>query len=145
MHLLRETAPSLLVPPFPAPPEHEPSSRDMLRAFRRNALMLWPRRDYEESIVARRFFGRAMLLLNAPEAIQHVLLDNDANYRRTPATIRILRPIIGDGLFLSTGEAWRHQRRTLAPAFAPKALRLLLPHIRAASEAAAEALAARSD
>jgi unspecific monooxygenase len=117
----------------------------MLRAFRRNALLLWPRRDYEEGVVARRFFGRAMLLLNVPDAIQHVLLDNDANYRRTPATIRILWPIIGDGLFLSTGEAWRHQRRTLAPAFAPKALPLLVPHIRAASEEAADALAAQGE
>ncbi len=49
-------------------------------------------------------------MLNAPDAIHRVLVDNPTNYRRTPATIRILRPITGKGMLLSEGDDWSHQR-----------------------------------
>ena len=77
----------------------------------------------------RRFLGRSHMLLNAPDAIHHVLVDNHANYRRSPASIRILRPITGNGLLLSDGEDWRLQRRTIAPALAPRTLPVLARHI----------------
>ena len=35
------------------------------------------------------------------------------------AGVRILRPLLGDGLFMASGAAWRAQRRTIAPAFVP--------------------------
>src|SRR6185437_15146693 len=63
-------------------------------------------------------------------------VDNFSNYRRSPATIRILRPITGDGLLLSTGDAWKLQRRTIAPALAPRVIPLLSRHILASTEAA---------
>jgi cytochrome P450 len=75
------------------------------------------------------FLGRKRFVLNSPDAIHHLLVDNIANYRRTSATIRILRPIIGDGLFLAEGEEWRHQRRTIAPALAPRVMPMLARHV----------------
>src|SRR5438105_4575305 len=114
----------LLIPPTPEPAARELSGLRLIAAFRSNALRSWSRRAYEESVVERHFFGRSSLLLNDPAAIRHVLVDNHLNYGRTPAGIRILSPVLGNGLFLSEGEAWRHQRRTLAPAFTPKAARL---------------------
>ena len=69
------------------------------------------------------------MLLNAPDAIHRVLVDNPGNYRRSPASIRILRPITGNGLLLSEGEAWRLQRRTIAPALAPRVMPMLARHI----------------
>ena len=69
-----------------------------------------------------RSWAATSFLVNHPDGIRRVLVDNHANYGRTPATIRILRPILGDGLFLAEGNAWKHQRRTMAPAFAPRSL-----------------------
>jgi cytochrome P450 len=66
-------------------------------------------------------FGRDSLLINRPDDIRRVLVENDENYARTRPTIRILRPLLGNGLFLAADEEWRHQRRTTAPAFGPKA------------------------
>jgi unspecific monooxygenase len=103
----------------------------LVAAFRTNSLRAWSRHAYEAQLVERRFFGRRSILVNAPEGIRRVLVDNHANYRRTPASVRILRPVMGDGLFISDGDAWRHQRRTLAPAFTPRAVRLLIPHVTA--------------
>ena len=105
-------APGLFVPPVPTPPPAPLPLRAFLRAIRENALTIWPEAAYHEDVMVRQFLGRKNVLLNAPEAIHHVLVDNHANYRRSPASIRILRPITGDGLLLSMGEAWRLQRRT---------------------------------
>ena len=118
-------------PPAPPIPAADLGLRAFLHAARTNALLLWPRAAYEEDSHATRFLGRTTLLLNAPEAIRQVLVDNPANYRRSPASIRILRPLTGAGLLLAEGEAWRLQRRTIAPALAPRMLPLLARHVMA--------------
>jgi unspecific monooxygenase len=100
-----------------------------LHAVRTNALTMWTAKAYQEDVLVRRFLGRSHVLINAPEAIHRVLVENHANYRRSPASIRILRPIAGNGLLLSDGEDWRHQRRTIAPALAPRSLPMLARHI----------------
>ncbi|MFL5337383.1 MAG: cytochrome P450, partial [Geminicoccaceae bacterium] len=102
----------------------------------------WPRRAYEEAVFERPFFGRRTMLLNAPEAVRHVLVEARERYGRTPATLRLLQPLLGQGLLLSEGDAWRHQRRTLAPAFAPRAIALLVPHMQAATAEALDGLVA---
>jgi unspecific monooxygenase len=53
---------------------------------------------------------------------------------RTPAAIRVLRPMLGEGLLIAEGRAWKHQRRTLAPAFTPRAITPLAPHMIAATD-----------
>ncbi|MGZ5398188.1 MAG: cytochrome P450, partial [Mycobacterium sp.] len=107
--------------------------REVMRAYRVNPLSIFPARSYEEDRVVRPFFGRPSILTSRAEDIRHVLLDNADNYRRTRAGVRILRPLIGDGLFMATGAAWRAQRRTIAPAFVPSA-------VPSFAKAAAEAL-----
>ena len=56
-------------------------------------------------------------LVTAPEAVQHILQDNNKNYRREVRSAAVLRVVMGDGLFLSEGEKWRAQRRVIQPAF----------------------------
>ena len=128
----------LFVPPVPTPPSQPLPLRGFLRAIRENALTVWTEDAYREPFAIRHFLGRRNIVLNDPDAIHRVLVDNHANYRRSAASIRILRPITGQGLLLSTGEAWRLQRRTVAPALAPRVVPLLCKHILAA---AGEALA----
>src|SRR5665213_3103019 len=130
----------LFVPPVPVPPPAPLSMRSFLRALRQNALTTWPEAAYRDDVLVRRFFGRENVLLNAPDAIHHVLVDNHANYRRSPASIRILRPITGHGLLLSTGDAWRLQRRTIAPALGPRVIPLLSRHIMASANEALDGL-----
>src|SRR5205085_12039690 len=74
-------------------------------------------------------FHRSSFILNTPDAIRHVLVDNYENYTRTPAGFRVLRPMLGQGLLIAEGRAWKHQRRTLAPAFTPRAVSTLVPHM----------------
>ncbi|MBV9686955.1 MAG: cytochrome P450, partial [Alphaproteobacteria bacterium] len=80
-----------------------PSGRGIARALGENALLAFPPEAFEEEVVVRSFFGRRQVILNRPAGIHHVLVDNPANYRRTVATIRMLRPLLGKGLLLSEG------------------------------------------
>lgn len=97
----------------------EPIWRRVLQ-LRRNALPTWGPLAYEAPILDGPFLGRSSFLLNDPGAIRRVLVEAPENYGRTPATIRILAPMIGEGLFLTEGQTWKFQRRTTAPAFAPR-------------------------
>src|SRR6266853_5289982 len=134
-----------LVPPSP------PRAPDTMTAFGRMAAMRvspigsWAQRAYEEDIIRGRFLGRSSFILNTPDSIRHVLVDNYENYTRTPAGIRVLRPMLGEGLLIAEGHAWKHQRRTLAPAFTPRAVASLVPHMIAVTDATIAKLKADSN
>ncbi len=121
--------------PFPvaAPVTRLRSQIESFLVLRRNPLELWGRAAYDEGILAGSFLGREQVLVNDPDAIRHVLVANHENYERNEATRRILRPVLGDGLFLAEGESWRAQRRAIAPSMAPRALDLLARHVAVAS------------
>jgi cytochrome P450 len=123
-----------LVPPSPPRAPDNMTAFGRMAAMRESAISSWGQRAYEEEIVRGRFFGRSSFILNAPDAIRHVLVDNYENYVRTPASIRVLRPVLGEGLLIAEGRAWKHQRRTLAPAFTPRAVAPLVPHMIAATD-----------
>ena len=116
---------------LPSPPIRS-GRRSQVEAFlvlRRNPLELWGPEAYEQMILPGRFLGREQILLNDPAAIRHVLLGNHENYQRSAPTRRVLRPILGEGLFLAEGENWRHQRRVIAPSLAPRVMPLLVRHM----------------
>src|SRR5262245_8126287 len=134
-----------LVPPSPPRAPESMTIFGRLKAIRISPIGMWGQRAYEEDIVQGRFFGRGSFILNAPDAIRHVLVDNYENYTRTPAGIRVLRPILGNGVLIAEGRAWKHQRRTLAPAFTPRAVSMLVPHMAAAVEETVTRLRAASN
>ena len=132
-----------LVPPSPPRAPDSMTAIGRMVAMRESAIGTWGQRAYEEDIIAGRFFGRSSFILNTPEAIRHVLVDNYENYTRTPAAIRVLRPVLGEGLLIAEGRAWKHQRRTLAPAFTPRAVMPLVPHMVAVTDETIAKLAAK--
>jgi len=134
--------PHHFVPPRPDIPVSELGWYRTFATLRTNALQMWPQEAYDQDVLVQKFLGRRRFLLNAPDAIHHVLVDNAANYTRTAATYRILGPIVGEGLLLSEGEEWRHQRRTIAPALAPRIIPMLASHVAGATTAAVTRLAA---
>jgi unspecific monooxygenase len=134
-----------LTPQAPVAPAGALSGRVIAKALRENALLAFPPEAFEEDVVVRGFLGRQQLILNRPQGIHHILVENPDNYRRTAATIRMLRPLLGKGLLLSEGEEWKHQRRIVAPAFAPRTLPLLAHHVARAAGAAVGKLAASGE
>jgi unspecific monooxygenase len=135
---------ALLIPPRPPMPAAPLPFFAFLRAVRTNALGIWAEPAYQELVLGRKFLGRTNMLINSPEAIHRVLVENPGNYRRSPASIRILRPITGNGLLLSSGDDWKLQRRTIAPALAPRTLPVLARHIVSCTRDAVAVLAAQT-
>jgi unspecific monooxygenase len=118
-----------LLPPSPPRAPDGMTAFGRMAAMRKNVISTWGQRAYQEDVVQSRFFGHSSFILNTPAAIRHVLVDNYENYARTPAGIRVLRPVLGQGVLIAEGRAWKHQRRTLAPAFTPRAVTMLVPHM----------------
>jgi unspecific monooxygenase len=133
-----------LVPPSPPRAPDNMTAFGRMRTMRVNPIQTWGNRAYEEDIVQGRFVGRSSFILNTSDAIKHVLVDNYENYSRTPAGIRVLRPILGNGVLIAEGRAWKHQRRTLAPAFTPRAVGTLVPHMTVAIDETVTKLKAAS-
>jgi cytochrome P450 len=133
-----------LVPPSPPRAPQTMTAFGRMAAMRKSAIGTWGQRAYEEDLIQGRFFGRSSFILNTPDAIRHVLVDNYENYTRTPAAFRVLRPVLGEGLLIAEGRAWKHQRRTLAPAFTPRAVATLVPHMIAATDDVIAKLGGRS-
>ena len=75
---------------------------------------------FTEPHIMAKFLNERTLIINDPDLVKHVLVDNARNYRM--ATIRqlILRPILRDGLLTAEGEVWRRSRKAMAPVFTPR-------------------------
>jgi len=129
-----------LVPPTPPRAPDNLSTLGRMRMMGENPIATWGGRAYEEDVIKSNFFGRSSFILNTPDAIKHVLIDNWENYTRTPTGFRVLRPMLGQGLLIAEGRAWKHQRRTLAPAFTPRAVSTLVPHMIAVTDETIAAL-----
>ena len=125
--------PASVVPP--APPVHPkdlPSIRLLLGSIR-NSLAIWPDYAFDTSFSRNTLFGVESVLVNDPEGVRRVMATNAANYVRPAMLPRILRPLVGRGVFLAEGSEWRRQRRQLSSSFTPNHVNILLPHFIAAA------------
>jgi len=66
------------------------------------------------------------VFVSHPELIRHVLVRNKENYIKDNPLFALLRPLAGNGLFLSDGEFWRSQRRLMQPEFTPRSVNALV-------------------
>jgi enediyne biosynthesis protein E7 len=57
------------------------------------------------------------ILVNHPDYIRHVLVDNNRNYTKATYSNLAFNKVVGEGLLTSEGETWRKQRRMMQPAF----------------------------
>src|SRR5947209_246589 len=68
-----------LVPPSPPRAPANMTAFGRIAAMRESPINTWGQRAYEDDIVRGPFFGRSSFILNTPEAIRHVLVDNYEN------------------------------------------------------------------
>ena len=67
-------------------------------------------------VVKFRFGPFDYILLNHPDAIRHVLVENAKNYEKS-RNYKGLKQLLGQGLLTSEGDYWRRQRKLSQPAF----------------------------
>ncbi|RNF35049.1 cytochrome P450 [Paracoccus methylarcula] len=107
---------------------------------RRNVLELIPGIALRQPIVSGRTGLRWHMVMD-PECLRHILKDRVEDYPKSVTTKLILKPAIGDSLFVAEGAHWRWQRRAAAPAFAARHISALGPVMTAAAEASCRRLA----
>ncbi len=115
-----------------------------LRAARENVLAIIPEIATRQPIVSGRTAIVRWHMVMDPEANRRVLKDAVENYPKSDVTKNILRPAIGESLFIAEGKEWLWQRRTAAPVFSARNIRNLAPFMTAAAERAADRLAAQT-
>jgi cytochrome P450 len=97
-------------------------------------LFIWLGEQFEQfgDIYKASIYGAEVYVLSAPQYVEHVLLKNWQNYPKGQAIKRIAL-LLGNGLMVSKGEFWIHQRRMIQPAFNRAALGTLVGVITAAN------------
>ncbi|MGD9881607.1 MAG: cytochrome P450 [Reyranella sp.] len=110
-----ERGPDWFVPAHPAPPTGHFGAVERLLSARRSLIGAFHEADYVSGCGSMRVFGRRVILVNSPETIKYVMVTNHENYeRKSPQLRRALKPIVGDGLFISDGETWKRRRPLVA-------------------------------
>lgn len=113
------------------------------RNARRNVLELIPELATHVPIVSGRT-GKRWHMVMDPETNRHILKDAVENYPKSDVTKMILRPAIGDSLFVAEGAHWHWQRRVAAPVFSHRNIANLAPVMTAAAERASDRIAAQA-
>jgi cytochrome P450 len=114
-------------PPAPRPPRGKLNWLAAYRGARNNPITTWGERVYQEPIIAGRGLMGPFVIINRPDAIRHVFLDNAQNYPKDALQLEKLGAALGRGLLTSERDEWRFQRRTVAPLFQPSSVAAYLP------------------
>ncbi len=123
-----------VIPAAPRPPPRRLGFVAAIRAMRTNPITAFAQQAYEAPVLEVGTFEK-VILVNDPKSIEHVLVTNAGNYRKSVQQQRRLQPALGEGLLTAEGEAWRSARRIASPLFNPKAIGLLYDDMDAAARA----------
>ncbi|MEM6851706.1 MAG: cytochrome P450 [Pseudomonadota bacterium] len=103
-----------------APPRPLPAVAALVRAVAQgegDLLALLPGKAYQVEAGWLGWSRRSILIVNKPEWVRAVLQDEEGVFPKSDLMVGALEPLIGQSIFVSSGETWRRQRRMVAPAF----------------------------
>ncbi len=115
-----------------------------LQAARRNVLSIIPDIATRQPMVSGKT-GKRWHMVMDPDAIRRVVLERLEDYPKSDVTKNLLRPAIGNSLFVAEGAHWRWQRRAAAPVFSHRNVTNLAPIMTRAAERSAERITAAGD
>ena len=114
-----------------------------VRAARRNLMEIIPELATRQLMVSGRMASVRWHMVMDPQGLQHILRERPDDFQKMDVAKSVLEPAIGDSLFIAEGDSWHWQRRTVAPVFSVRNVRLLAPVMqKAARRAVARILAA---
>ena len=110
--------------------------RTLMRGFRRDLLGALPERLYRAWMAEFRTPIIHSFFCNDPELLKTILQDRPTDFPKSNRMREGLAPLLGNGVFISNGADWAHQRRIIDPAFEGGRLRHSYPAILDAARAA---------
>jgi len=124
------------LPPKPAHRTGRVGLRRYLKLFRQDILSAQPAKLYHAWMAEFRTPFFRSYLVNQPSLVKEVLNTRPDDFPKSDRVGEGLRPLLGNSVFLTNGEAWKRQRRIIDPAFEGGRLRDTYPAMWAATEAA---------
>lgn len=80
-------------------------------------LSLLPAAAYTMPVGHLGYSRRQILIVNEPQLVRAVLTDAAEIFPKNDLMVGALAPLVGDSMFVSSGDTWRQQRRMIDPAF----------------------------
>lgn len=105
------------LPPKPAVRADKVSLWRYMRLFRQDILSAQPARLYRAWMAEFRTPFFRSYLTNQPALVNLVLKERPDDFPKSMRVAEGLRPLLGNSVFLTNGEAWKRQRRIIDPAF----------------------------
>ena len=111
-----------------APPPLKPASfLEAIRASRGNAFEIIPLQAYEQPVYLSKTALGKLLMVNDPEGVRRILLDNVANYPKNGMEIEFFSAMFGEGLLSAPHAKWRTHRKVMAPSFGTRTVESYAP------------------
>jgi cytochrome P450 len=109
------------------PPLKAASFLKTLRASRGNAFEVIPLEAYERPVYLAKSLLGNVLMVNDPEGVRRILLDNVANYPKNDLEIEFFSAMFGEGLLSAPHAKWRAHRKVMAPSFGTRTVESYAP------------------
>lgn len=119
-------------PPAPQPPTGLRVAWWIASRQRRDLLEVLTDEVYREPIVKIPVGRRQVFVVSDPELVRTVFVDARMAYPKSDLMQAALGPLVGEGVLVSDGDTWEHDRRMLEPAFAQMRLEQVFPMMREA-------------
>ncbi len=104
------------IPPYPPRPAKALPTLELLRQSSKNFIAIWEDKAFEYQTMQTRVLARQVTICNSPDTVRQAFVTDNASFeRKSPQMRQILKPLVGDGLFISDGETWKTRRRIIAP------------------------------
>lgn len=103
-------------PPAPTPRPPVPSLLRLLWRREKDLLSLLPDLAYREMITPLGYTRRGILLVNDPVWVSRILTDHDT-FPKNDLFVEALEDLVGNSMFVTSGDTWRRQRKMVDPAF----------------------------
>ncbi|MDJ0908186.1 MAG: cytochrome P450 [Woeseiaceae bacterium] len=114
------------------PPAPQPMTpiRSLIRVIKQgdgDLLSLVPIDAYRKPYTYLGYSRRSILLINDPDIARDVLTDPLEIFPKNDLMVGALEPLVGDSIFVSSGETWRRQRAMIDPAFSAMRINKAFP------------------
>jgi cytochrome P450 len=108
----------------------------------RNPLEAFAKFQFDIPVSRYKLFHMPFALVNDPDLIRHVFVENAHLLKAEPIRQKILKPVLRDGMLTAEGETWRRARKTIAPVFSPRHVNGFAEAMRRATDAFMDEIAA---
>jgi cytochrome P450 len=103
-------------PPAPVPRAPVPSLLRLMWRREKDLLSLLPDVAYRDMVTPLGYTRRGILLVNDPQWVTKILSDHDT-FPKNDLFVEALEDLVGNSMFVTSGDTWRRQRKMVDPAF----------------------------